>query len=116
MIFRDTAKAKSAAKQIRNISGNGNVAVEKLDLASLDSVEQFSKKIIAQEERIDIYNAGIMMCPKWKTKDGFEMQFGTNQIFFLRFGCDLIFFLGLESRFFFVKTRHPFFYNSFFVK
>ncbi|RNA18858.1 retinol dehydrogenase 13-like [Brachionus plicatilis] len=79
---RDTAKAKSAAKQIRNLSGNGNVAVEELDLASLDSVEQFSKKIIAQEERIDILinNAGIMMCPKWKTKDGFEMQFGTNHL------------------------------------
>ncbi|RMZ96277.1 retinol dehydrogenase 13-like [Brachionus plicatilis] len=106
MIFRDTVKAKSAAKQIRNISGNENVAVEKLDLASLDSVEQFSKKIIAQEERIDILinNAGIMMCPKWKTKDGFEMQFGTNQIFSLRFGCDSLFFGCRKQIFCFQNT------------
>jgi len=24
--------------------------------------------------------SGIMMCPAWKTKDGFEMQLGTNHI------------------------------------
>ena len=25
-------------------------------------------------------NAGVMNCPNWKTKDGFEMQFGTNHL------------------------------------
>merc|ERR1739838_1134720 len=32
--------------------------------------------------KIDILinNAGIMACPKMKTKDGFEMQFGTNHL------------------------------------
>jgi len=24
--------------------------------------------------------AGVMMCPHWKTDDGFEMQLGTNHI------------------------------------
>ncbi len=27
-----------------------------------------------------INNAGIMMCPYWKTKQGFEVQFGTNHL------------------------------------
>jgi retinol dehydrogenase 12 len=29
---------------------------------------------------ITFTNKGIMMCPYWKTKDGFEMQFGTNHL------------------------------------
>lgn len=79
---RDLNKAMSTAEFIRNKTGNGNVFVELLDLASLESIRQFSKKINKQEERIDILvnNAGIMACPKWKTKDGFEMQFGTNHL------------------------------------
>ena len=26
------------------------------------------------------YILGVMMCPRWETKDGFEMQFGTNHL------------------------------------
>ena len=75
---RDLARANKAAEEIRKQSGNGNVIVESLDLASFESIHSFSDKINAQEERIDILinNAGIMACPQWKTKDGFEMQFG----------------------------------------
>lgn len=28
----------------------------------------------------DIFDVGIMACPEWKTKDGFEMQLGVNHI------------------------------------
>ncbi len=58
---RDLNRANQAAKKIRSKSGNGNVQVELLDLASLDSVRSFSKKIIAQESRIDLLvcNAGM---------------------------------------------------------
>ena len=79
---RDLTKALNAAGQIRKQSGNGNVFVELLDLSSFMSIRQFCAKINKQEERIDILlnNAGIMACPQWKTKDGFEMQFGTNHL------------------------------------
>jgi retinol dehydrogenase-12 len=79
---RDSTRANKAAEQIRKQTGNGNVIVQLVDLSSLDSVRQFAKKINSEESRIDllINNAGIMACPQWKTKDGFEMQFGTNHL------------------------------------
>ena len=57
---RDIKKAQEAAEEIRKLSGNGNIVVEKLDLASLESVRSFAEKINKQEERINILinNAG----------------------------------------------------------
>lgn len=79
---RDMTRARIAADEIRQQSGNGNVVVKKLDLASLQSVRDLAKDIQENEARLDILinNAGIMMCPKWKTEDGFEMQFGVNHL------------------------------------
>ncbi|KAK3114266.1 hypothetical protein LTR53_007586 [Teratosphaeriaceae sp. CCFEE 6253] len=52
------------------------------DLASLDSVFQAAKSIIAQTDRLDIamMNAGVMTLPPGLTKDGYEIQFGTNHM------------------------------------
>ncbi|XP_071346223.1 retinol dehydrogenase 13 [Trachinotus anak] len=79
---RDMTRARIAADEIRQKSGNGNVVVKKLDLSSLQSVRDLAKDVEQNEERLDILinNAGIMMCPKWKTDDGFEMQFGVNHL------------------------------------
>uniref|UniRef100_A0A673BIP5 Si:ch211-107o10.3 n=1 Tax=Sphaeramia orbicularis TaxID=375764 RepID=A0A673BIP5_9TELE len=79
---RDTTKGHAAADDIRHRTGNGNVQVKKLDLASLQSVRALAKDIQENEQHLDILinNAGIMMCPKWKTEDGFEMQFGVNHL------------------------------------
>ena len=53
-------RANQAAEDIRQRSGNGNVIVKKLDLASLQSVRQLAEDILASEERLDILinNAG----------------------------------------------------------
>ncbi|CAN9506720.1 unnamed protein product [Ophioblennius macclurei] len=79
---RDLTRARVAADEIRQQSGNGNVVVKKLDLASLQSVRDLTKEVEEKEERLDILinNAGIMMCPKLQTEDGFEMQFGVNHL------------------------------------
>ncbi|XP_067298271.1 retinol dehydrogenase 11 [Pseudorasbora parva] len=79
---RDMGRANKAADEIRKRSGNGNVVVKRLDLASLQSVRALAKDVQQNEERLDILinNAGIMMCPQWQTKDGFEMQFGVNHL------------------------------------
>ncbi|KAK5867424.1 hypothetical protein PBY51_011917 [Eleginops maclovinus] len=79
---RDMDRANKAAEEVRNRSGNDQVVVRKLDLASLQSVRQLAEDILASEERLDVLinNAGIMSCPNWKTEDGFEMQFGVNHL------------------------------------
>lgn len=79
---RDVTRARIAADDIRQQSGNGNVVVKKLDLASLQSVRDLAKDVQENEERLDVLinNAGIMMCPKSKTEDGFELQFGVNHL------------------------------------
>lgn len=50
-----------------------------LDLADLASVAKVSAQLAA-EARLDliVLNAGVMACPQSYTKDGFEMQIGTN--------------------------------------
>lgn len=79
---RDMDRANKAAEDVKKRSGNDNVIVKKLDLASLQSVRQLAKDVLANEERLDVLinNAGIMGCPKLETEDGFEMQFGVNHL------------------------------------
>lgn len=79
---RNLEKGTEALKEIQDRSGNRNVFLEKLDLASLESVRTFADKILNSEPRLDILinNAGVMACPFQKTQDGFEMQFGVNHL------------------------------------
>nr|CAI5817404.1 unnamed protein product [Callosobruchus analis] len=86
MACRNAQLAEEAAKDIKESckgkSNLGELVVVKLDLSSLQSVKNCAKEIIAKERRIDLLvnNAGVMMCPYSKTKDGFEMQMGTNHL------------------------------------
>ncbi|KAL7829579.1 hypothetical protein AOLI_G00304640 [Acnodon oligacanthus] len=82
MACRDLTRAERAAAEIRRSTGNGNVVVRHLDLASLFSVRQFVHEYIATEDRLDVLinNAGVMMCPHSLTEDGYETQFAVNHL------------------------------------
>jgi NAD(P)-dependent dehydrogenase (short-subunit alcohol dehydrogenase family) len=82
MAVRDTGKGEAAAATIRTAAPKANVAVHALDLGSLDSVRTAAEKLKTAYPRIDllINNAGVMYPPKSTTKDGFELQFGTNHL------------------------------------
>ena len=79
---RNVEKGKQALKEIQERSGNKDVFLEKLDLASLESVRTFADNILKSEPRLDflINNAAVGACPYQKTEDGFEMQFGVNHL------------------------------------
>uniref|UniRef100_A0A3P9JF09 Si:dkey-23o4.6 n=1 Tax=Oryzias latipes TaxID=8090 RepID=A0A3P9JF09_ORYLA len=82
MACRDLSRAVQAAEEIRKSTGNGNVVVRHLDLASLYSVRTFAQEFLDTEDRLDILinNAGVMMCPKRLTEDGFETQLAVNHL------------------------------------
>ena len=79
---RDIKRGEEALKEIKERSQSNKVFFLKLDLASLDSVREFSKKFHSLESKLHILinNAGVMWCPRTLTKDGFEMHFGTNHL------------------------------------
>ncbi len=74
---RDTDKGKRAAARIGD-----SVAVQELDLTSLDSIRSAADTLKSRFDKIDllINNAGVMTTPKGTTADGFELQFGTNHL------------------------------------
>jgi NAD(P)-dependent dehydrogenase (short-subunit alcohol dehydrogenase family) len=82
LAVRNLDKGNEAANRIRAASPNAVVAVQELDLTSLDSVRKAADQLRADHPRIDllINNAGVMYTDKAATKDGFELQFGTNHL------------------------------------
>jgi NAD(P)-dependent dehydrogenase (short-subunit alcohol dehydrogenase family) len=79
---RNLDKGKDAAALIHKSSPNADVALQELDLTSLDSIRAAAEQLRASHDHIDllINNAGVMYTPKSHTKDGFELQFGTNHL------------------------------------
>ncbi|KAI8237392.1 Retinol dehydrogenase 12 [Colletotrichum sp. SAR 10_96] len=79
---RDVAKGEEVAKDILSDGKPGKVEVIKLDLGSLESVRQGAKEFLSKSDKLNVLinNAGVMACPKGKTVDGFETQFGTNHL------------------------------------
>lgn len=82
MACRNLDKANPAADEIRALKPSGKVIVMQLDLGDLDSVRAFANEFRSQYNRLDllINNAGVMMPPYGKTRQGFELQFGTNHL------------------------------------
>jgi NAD(P)-dependent dehydrogenase (short-subunit alcohol dehydrogenase family) len=83
LAVRDTEKGKAAAARIVGASPRADVTVQPLDLGSLQSIRTAAEELKAACPRIDllINNAGVMyVSPRQTTKDGFEMQFGTNHL------------------------------------
>ncbi len=74
LAVRDTSKGEAAAAAMP-----GETEVRRLDLASLESVREFAAGWDGEIDLL-INNAGVMIPPLTRTKDGFELQFGTNHL------------------------------------
>ena len=82
MVARDMEKLQSVQQAIQAGQPDARLDTATLDLADLDSVREGAAGILARHPRIDrlINNAGLMACPLARTKQGHELQFGTNHL------------------------------------
>jgi len=79
---RDEEKGNSAVERIEAENPNADIQVMLVDLADLESVRSFAASFKKNFNKLDLLvnNAGVMNPPYTKTKDGFELQFGTNHL------------------------------------
>lgn len=77
---RDYAKAEEARADVLSDVPDADVRVERLDLASLASVEACAGRLGRREIDIVVCNAGIMAVDRSLTEDGLESQLGVNHL------------------------------------
>lgn len=79
---RTRAKTEAALAQMQAEGAGDRLEFMVLDLADLDSVRAFAQAFKVRHGRLDILcnNAGVMALPLTRTKQGFEMQLGTNHL------------------------------------
>lgn len=83
MAIRNRAKGEAAIAGIHREFPAAKLSLRILDLSSLKSVAAFADELAAEGRPIDILinNAGVMTPPqRQETRDGFELQFGTNHL------------------------------------
>jgi NAD(P)-dependent dehydrogenase (short-subunit alcohol dehydrogenase family) len=79
---RDLPRAQATATLLNEEFKSGQVNALALSLDSQASVKLFAHNFLESNKTLDILinNAAVMACPKDKTQEGFELQFGTNHL------------------------------------
>ncbi|PXY26663.1 short chain dehydrogenase [Prauserella coralliicola] len=83
MPVRNPRKGEAAIAKIRREHPDARISLRDLDLSSLASVAAVADRLTEEGRPIHILvnNAGVMTPPdRQTTKDGFELQFGTNHL------------------------------------
>ncbi|RSD29088.1 oxidoreductase [Mesobacillus subterraneus] len=82
LAVRNMEKGEAALASIKEEINPASVELMKLDLADLQSVRSFASAVKEKHSSLQVLinNAGVMIPPYGKTKDGFELQFGSNHL------------------------------------
>ncbi|SPO22089.1 related to Oxidoreductase, short-chain dehydrogenase [Ustilago trichophora] len=82
MASRTESKAQEAIEKIKKQVPTANIHFLQLDLTELAAVKKAADDFLSREKRLDILlnNAGVMATPYTFTKDGIELQVGTNVV------------------------------------
>jgi NAD(P)-dependent dehydrogenase (short-subunit alcohol dehydrogenase family) len=82
LAVRNVEKGKRIIEKFHSENPDAALTVMHLDLADLKSVKDFADLYRSNHDHLHILinNAGVMIPPYRKTKDGFESQFGTNHL------------------------------------
>jgi len=81
-VARDKEKTEKAVAALRAGNPNGQFEIALLDLSDLDSVRRGADDVARRFPKINalINNAGVMACPLARTKEGLDLQLGTNHL------------------------------------
>lgn len=92
MANRDRQKSERLAEEIVSETGNSQVELLDLDLMSFDSVRECAAEFLKQHAKLDVLlnNAGMMAHEELLTADGFEAQFGVNNLAQLLLTAELL--------------------------
>lgn len=79
---RDAERAGTAMERIRRAHPAARVEFVRVDLASLESIEEAAAELADRAGELDVLvnNAGVMAPPQGHTPDGFEIQIGINHL------------------------------------
>lgn len=80
---RNPSRGEASAERIRASVPGASIGVEQFDLTDLSSIAALGSRMREADRKIDmlINNAAVMTVPRRQTtKDGFELQFGTNHL------------------------------------
>lgn len=79
---RSQPSADKLVNEIQTKHPQTRITFIKCDQTSLASVQDAARAISAQTSRLDtiVANAGVMALPPGQTKEGYEVQFGTNHV------------------------------------
>ncbi len=82
MACRSRQKAEEAKEKAITIVPGARISLVNLDLADLDSVRQCAETVMNTHQSLDVLinNAGVMATPYSTTKQGFEIQLGSNYL------------------------------------
>lgn len=82
MTARDPRKGELARARVAAVATGPAPELVLLDLADLPSVRHAAEDVAARAGSLDllIANAGVMMTPKRRTEQGFELQLATNHL------------------------------------
>jgi NAD(P)-dependent dehydrogenase (short-subunit alcohol dehydrogenase family) len=80
MACLDAKLAEPVRYQIVRDSGNTNIKIMQLDLASQDNIRRFAAEFTARYTQLDILinNAGVFSLKRFETEDGLERTIGIN--------------------------------------
>lgn len=79
---RAREKTEAAMRAIHAAVPGASLEFMRLDLADLDAIAGFALDFKARHQQLDLLhnNAGVMALPLVRTRQGFEMQIGTNHL------------------------------------
>jgi len=82
MACRSPERGEQALREAIERSGSARIELMLCDLGSLDSIRAFASAFQARYPRLDVLinNAGVISLKRETTRDGFELQLGTNHL------------------------------------